>query len=227
MNATVPDGEVRVIDTGGPPQRYARGRHCLGLVRDFADGKLHQVDAFGTSLVVFAGEDGRLSVLDAYCRHTGENLAQGPVKGDTISCPFHDWRWLGDGQCAEMPYARRIPPIARTRARQVAEVSGQLFVWHDPQGGKPSAELAIPKIPIYGNPGWTDWVVRRAHGRTGDALEAESGRAGVSQSTNYSYESPSSATYYGPLPCEGDGSFTSSAAGKSTSTSTSKTCVLK
>jgi len=236
VNDTDTDVEVRVIDTGTPPQRYARGWHCLGLVRDFADGKPHQVDAFGTSLVVFAGEDGKLSVLDAYCRHMGGNLVQGTVKGNAIACPFHDWRWRGDGKCAEIPYARRVPPIARTRAWQVAEVNGQLFVWNDPQGGKPPAELAIPEIPTYGDPGWTDWVwnsievtgsncreivdnvVDMAHffyvhyamptyflnvfeGHTATQVMRSKPRAdaaGVSQSTNYSAESQSDATYYGP-----------------------------
>ncbi|MGW0044792.1 Rieske 2Fe-2S domain-containing protein [Rhodococcus sp. NPDC003348] len=236
MNSTDTEDQIRVIDTGTPPTRYARGWHCLGLVRDFADGKPHQVSAFGTELVVFAGEDGELNVLDAFCRHMGGNLAQGTVKGDSIACPFHDWRWRGDGKCSGIPYARRVPPLARTRAWQTSVVSGQLFVWHDPQGAKPSGELAIPEIPTYGNPGWTDWVwnsievtgshcreivdniVDMAHffyvhygmptffrnvfeGHTATQLMRSRPRAdavGVSQSTNYSVESQSDATYYGP-----------------------------
>jgi 3-ketosteroid 9alpha-monooxygenase subunit A len=149
---------VRVIDTGLPPERYARGWHCLGLVRDFADGKPHQISAFGTELVVFAGEDGKINVLNAFCPHMGGNLAHGTVKGDTIACPFHDWRWRGDGKCTAIPYARRVPPLARTKAWPTMEISGQLFIWNDPQGRKPPAELTIPEIPTFGDPGWTDWV---------------------------------------------------------------------
>ena len=58
------ESAVRTIDTGVLPERYARGWHCLGLLADFRDGKPHAVQAFGTKLVVFAGADGRLSVLD-------------------------------------------------------------------------------------------------------------------------------------------------------------------
>ena len=123
MSTTIDTGgEVRDIDTGAPPQRYARGWHCLGLARDFADGAPHQVAAFGTELVVFAGEDGTLNVLDAFCRHMGGNLALGTVKGNTIACPFHDWRWRGDGKCAGIPYAKRVPPIARTRSWTACEM---------------------------------------------------------------------------------------------------------
>ena len=77
--------EVRQIEAGENPTRFARGWHCLGLIRDFNDGSPHQIDAFGTSLVVFADSQGRLNVLDAYCRHMGGNLAHGSVKGDSIA----------------------------------------------------------------------------------------------------------------------------------------------
>ncbi|NKY31575.1 3-ketosteroid-9-alpha-hydroxylase subunit A [Nocardia speluncae] len=159
MSPTIETGnEVRVIDTGAPPARYARGWHCLGLLRDFADGRPHQIAAFGTELVVFRGEDGKVNVLNAFCPHMGGNLARGTVKGNDIACPFHDWRWRGDGKCASIPYARRVPPLARTKAWPTREISGQLFVWNDPQGSKPPAGLEIPAIPTYGDPGWTDWV---------------------------------------------------------------------
>ncbi|MFD4407753.1 Rieske 2Fe-2S domain-containing protein [Nocardia sp. NPDC058499] len=159
MISTPADGDqIRVIDTGAPPERFARGWHCLGLARDFAEGGPHQISAFGTELVVFAGQDGMINVLNAFCPHMGGNLARGTVKGDTIACPFHDWRWRGDGKCAEIPYARRVPPLARTKTWPTMQVNGQVFVWNDPQGRKPPAELAIPEIPTYGDPGWTDWV---------------------------------------------------------------------
>jgi len=58
--------EVRQIETGELKQRFARGWHCLGLAEDFRDGKPHSLNAFGGKLVVWAGEDGKLNVLDAY-----------------------------------------------------------------------------------------------------------------------------------------------------------------
>ncbi|SEG92686.1 Rieske [2Fe-2S] domain-containing protein, partial [Thermomonospora echinospora] len=113
---TTPDDEVRVIEAVAPPTRYARGWHCLGLLEHFNDGRPHAVEAFGTKLVVFADSTGRLNVLDAYCRHMGGDLSRGEVKGDEIACPFHDWRWSGNGRCVRIPYSRRVPPRARTRS---------------------------------------------------------------------------------------------------------------
>src|SRR5271163_4893706 len=57
---------VREIETSPIPQRFARGWHCLGPASMFKDGKPHAVEAFGTKLVVFQGEDGTLNVLNAF-----------------------------------------------------------------------------------------------------------------------------------------------------------------
>ena len=150
--------QVRTIDAGAPPARFARGWHCLGLAGRFRAGGPHAVQAFGTKLVVFADSGGALHVLDGYCRHMGGDLTQGTVKGDAIACPFHDWRWGGDGRCASIPYARRVPVAARTRSWRTLERNGQLFVWHDPEGNPPPAEVDIPRIDGAGSSEWTEWT---------------------------------------------------------------------
>jgi 3-ketosteroid 9alpha-monooxygenase subunit A len=149
---------VRHIDAGPLPARFARGWHCLGLADEFRDGKPHAVRAFGGKLVVFADSSGGLHVLDGYCRHMGGDLTQGTVKGDQIACPFHDWRWGGDGRCAMIPYARRVPPTARTRSWLTMEQNKQLFVWNDPQGNPPPEHITIPRIEGAFGPGWSNWT---------------------------------------------------------------------
>ncbi|GAA4864733.1 3-ketosteroid-9-alpha-hydroxylase subunit A [Saccharopolyspora rosea] len=154
----VDKGEVRTIDVGTPPTRYARGWHCLGLADTFKDGKPHPVQAFGTKLVVFQGEDGALNVLDAYCRHMGGDLSQGSVKGNAVACPFHDWRWGGNGRCLSIPYSRRVPLRARTKAWPVLERNKQLFVWNDPQGNPPPDDVTIPHLPETESDEWSNWT---------------------------------------------------------------------
>ncbi|MEV4316559.1 Rieske 2Fe-2S domain-containing protein [Actinocrispum sp. NPDC049592] len=149
--------EVRTIDVGAMPTRYARGWHCIGLASEFTDGKPHAIQAFGTKLVVFQGEDGKLNVLDAYCRHMGGDLSQGSIKGNAVACPFHDWRWAGNGRCVEIPYAKRVPLRARTRAWTTLELNGQLLVWHDPQGNPPPAEVTPPRVEGAYSEEWSNW----------------------------------------------------------------------
>ncbi len=150
--------EVRRIESDAAPTRFARGWHCLGLAKDFRDGAPHQVKAFGQELVVFAGEDGTINVLDAFCRHMGGNLSQGTIKGNEIACPFHDWRWGGDGKCKAIPYARRVPLRARTASWPTMERNQLLFVWNDPQGNPPPDDVTIPEIEGASRDDWTDWV---------------------------------------------------------------------
>ncbi|MDN4174825.1 Rieske 2Fe-2S domain-containing protein [Nocardioides sp. SOB77] len=148
---------TRYLDQGKPPERFARGWHCLGLESAFADGKPHGIEAFGTKLVVWQDSQGGTNVLDGYCRHMGGDLTQGSVKGDEVACPFHDWRWGGDGKCKQIPYARRVPLRARTQKYPVVIRNGQVLVWHDVEGGAPDMDVLPPELPGIGTDEWTDW----------------------------------------------------------------------
>ena len=149
----------RSLDHGAPPERYARGWHCLGPAEQFRDGKPHAVEGFGGKMVVWADSAGDLHVLDGYCRHMGGDLTQGSVKGDQIACPFHDWRWGGDGKCKQIPYARRVPLRARTQAYPVLERNGLLLVWHDHERTAADLDIAPPELDdIMDGDVYTDWT---------------------------------------------------------------------
>ncbi|MFV8050607.1 Rieske 2Fe-2S domain-containing protein [Mycobacterium sp. 48b] len=152
---------VRAAGTCSLDERFARGWHCLGLAGDFTDGKPHAVEAFGTKLVVFTDSRGAVHVLDGVCRHMGGDLGRGSVKGDSIACPFHDWRWDGDGVCRKVPYAKRVPRLARTRSWTSCLENNLLFVWHDHENNPPPDDVVIPRIDEAFDEGWTDWSVRQ------------------------------------------------------------------
>ena len=152
---------VRDIDTGTPPSRFARGWHCLGLTAEFTDGKPHSVQIFGTKLVVWATTSGEIQVLDAYCRHMGGDLSQGNIRGDNVACPFHGWQWKGNGRCADVPYAKRNPKLAKTRAWPTMIRNGQVFVYNDPEGNPPPEDSIIPELAEFGADEWTSWTWNR------------------------------------------------------------------
>lgn len=114
---------------------------------------------FGKEMVLFRTESGKARILDAYCPHLGAHLGYGihenidrggAVQGETIVCPFHGWRFNGDGFCEEVPYAKNIPPKLRDSKAiepwHVCEVNQVIWVWYHPEGAAPMWEVeAIPE----------------------------------------------------------------------------------
>jgi 3-ketosteroid 9alpha-monooxygenase subunit A len=142
---------------------YATGWFVIAAAEELPPGKVLSLAYFGRKLVAFRGESGEVHVLDAHCPHLGADLGVGgTVVGDSIRCPFHAWRFGGDGACVEIPYDRsERPEKSRARAKirpwTVRERNGLLFLWHDRFDRPPSYE--IPVIAEHGSPEWTPWTL--------------------------------------------------------------------
>lgn len=119
---------------------------------------------FGRDLVVFRGESGAVHALDAHCPHLGAHLGHGgTVCDNTIRCPFHGWRFDGDGGCAEVAGASKIPPRASVRAWAVEEING-LIMLHYPPDTAPA--WSIPRVSEFGSDEWLPCERRRWRIRT-------------------------------------------------------------
>ena len=144
-----------------PP--YPNGWFAIGYGDELAPGAVRPLRYFGRDLVLFRDDTGAVRVLDAHCPHLGAHLGHGGrVEGAAIRCPFHGWLWSGEGQCLEIPYAKRIPPKARMRAWPACERNGVVHLWHHAEGAAP--DFAIDEVPEYGSPDWRpaarlDWTV--------------------------------------------------------------------
>jgi nitrite reductase/ring-hydroxylating ferredoxin subunit len=82
----------------------------------------------GRQLVAFRTERGRFAVMDAHCAHLGADLGYGVVKGETIQCPFHHWRFGCDGVCAA-----GSDSAPRLQTYPVEERHGYLFFFNGPE----------------------------------------------------------------------------------------------
>lgn len=133
--------------------------YLIALSDELKSGDVRRLQYLDTEWIAFRGESGQVAVLDAHCPHLGAHLGVGgKVVGDTIECPFHAWRWGMEGQCAAIPYAKRIPAQARAVSHPVVERNGMIFVWFHARGAPPSFE--IPEIPEWGRPDWLgEWLV--------------------------------------------------------------------
>lgn len=150
-------GNEEFSPTPRATERYARGWHVLGKASTFTDDP-QMFDVFGTRLVVYRGQnDGEIHILDAYCPHMGADMSKGCVRESSVVCPFHSWVWGPDGNCEDIPYAKRIPPRAKIKSWPSMVENGLLFVWNDPEGNAPIEEQRPRRIDHYFSGEWTDW----------------------------------------------------------------------
>jgi 3-ketosteroid 9alpha-monooxygenase subunit A len=135
---------------------FARGWFVVSFSDELEPGEAKPLTYFGKELVLFRTASGEPKVLDAHCPHMGAHLGHGgKVEGDSIRCPFHAWSFDGDGECVEIPYAKKIPKRAQIPCWPVRERNGMIYVWHDREKGAPDWE--IPILDGHGGDEWTPW----------------------------------------------------------------------
>ncbi|MEM7135634.1 MAG: Rieske 2Fe-2S domain-containing protein [Myxococcota bacterium] len=133
---------------------FAKGWYMVCWSTELESGAPLPLRYFGKDFVLFRGESGNATLLDAHCPHLGAHLGHGGcVKGDDIVCPFHAWRFSPEGRCVEVPYASRIPPKAALRRYPVSEHSGMILAYFDEEGVVPDYE--VPPIHELDDPNWT------------------------------------------------------------------------
>ena len=143
------------------------GWFALCYSDELAAGEVKPLRYFERELVLWRGEDGTARLLDAYCPHLGAHMGYGgKVDGQHLQCPFHSWRWDGEGRAVAVPYSKSIPPKMKRpaceRSYPTAEVNGFVWAWWHPEQVAPLYELqAFEEV---GHPDWTDyekheWIV--------------------------------------------------------------------
>ncbi|MGD0880341.1 MAG: Rieske 2Fe-2S domain-containing protein [Acidimicrobiales bacterium] len=126
----------------------------IAASEELAEGDVRALHYLDRDLVLFRGDDGTARVFDAHCPHFGAHLGVGGrVCGDGIACPFHGWRFDGEGVLVEVPGLDR-PPRAGARAWEVCERNGRIFMWHHAEDHPPTFDV----IAYRGDEDeWTPW----------------------------------------------------------------------
>lgn len=136
-----------------------KGWYRVAYSADLKAGDVLPLKYFETDLVLFRTAGGQAVLLDAFCPHLGAHLGHGgKVEGESIRCPFHAWKFGCDGVCDEIPYANKIPPLAKIRKWSVIEKNGLIMAWNNIEGGGP--EWEIPDVAEHNHPDWTDYERR-------------------------------------------------------------------
>jgi len=89
-----------------------------------APGEMHTVKRDGHQLVAGRDEDGVPFALDNRCPHEGYPLAQGELKGASLTCCWHNWKFdVGSGACTLGGEAVRHYPTRESNGRVEVDLS--------------------------------------------------------------------------------------------------------
>jgi nitrite reductase/ring-hydroxylating ferredoxin subunit len=124
----------------------------------------------GRQLVAFCTASGKVSVIAAQCSHMGADLGCGRVVGESIQCPFHNWKYGTDGVCNHIPGTSTIPGFARQACYPTVVRHGYVFFFNGPTAlfPLPFFDGAAPENFVAGRIfSYTSdctWFVNAAHG---------------------------------------------------------------
>mgnify|MGYP001591786546 CR=1 FL=1 len=113
------------------------------------------VKMLGQDFVLYRDDTGKVHCLSDVCLHRGGALSGGWNKGDTVACPYHGWRFNGDGCVTFIPSEGEDftpPDRARIDAYPTQEAYGMVWVF---LGDVPEEErFPLPELPEYEDPNW-------------------------------------------------------------------------
>ena len=61
------------------------------------------VRVLGEHLALYRSESGEMGLVAERCPHRGASLAYGIPEEDGLRCPYHGWKFSGEGRCLEQP----------------------------------------------------------------------------------------------------------------------------
>ncbi|MEP5763626.1 MAG: aromatic ring-hydroxylating dioxygenase subunit alpha [Halieaceae bacterium] len=122
---------------------------------DTVKDKPVHVKMLGQDFVLFRDEAGKVHCLSDVCLHRGGSLSGGWTKGDCVACPYHGWRFNGEGQVTLVPSEGEDftpPDRARIDAYPTQERYGMIWVF---MGDNPEEErFPLPTLDEYDSPDW-------------------------------------------------------------------------
>ena len=126
--------------TGGDPV-LARQWMALARSEDVTDRPV-RAELLGEAVVLWRSETGLQAFRDL-CIHRGAALSLGHVEGGELVCPYHGWRYGGDGACTRIPAqpaGAKVPTKARALTYLCQERYGLVWV---------ALETPETEVPLY------------------------------------------------------------------------------
>ncbi len=89
---------------------------------ELAPGEVVEAEWQGEDLLLYRTFAGECRAITAYCPHMGNYIPNGlaprvPISEllheDELRCPFHEWRFDGEGRCTHIPEGQPVPSMVR------------------------------------------------------------------------------------------------------------------
>jgi len=152
MATTLKDADTAVQRRQLGPQVPAEGDNGvftqswfpICMSSELAPGAVKGVPFLGGRVVAFRGEDGKASVVSAYCPHLGADLAVGSVAGNSLRCAYHQWEFDKGGNCLKTGCGDPAPSRAKLFSFPTQERHGIIWAYN---GNEPHYDLPDWPVP--------------------------------------------------------------------------------
>ncbi|MCB9558038.1 MAG: aromatic ring-hydroxylating dioxygenase subunit alpha [Deltaproteobacteria bacterium] len=110
-------------------------------------GQVIDISFWKRSIALFRGEDGSVHAIENRCAHRQLKLTVGHVEGCKLVCPYHGWKYDGQGRVVEISHTLfgRDMPNFRVASFPVAVRYG--MIWIFPGDAELASSREIPEIP--------------------------------------------------------------------------------
>jgi phenylpropionate dioxygenase-like ring-hydroxylating dioxygenase large terminal subunit len=101
----------------------------IAVSADILDGTVVPAHLSAGAIAVWRSASGKLFANGDRCPHRGMRLSHGFVRGESLSCIYHGWRYGTDGACQKIPAHPAVEPPKTINCNPfpVAEANG--VVW--------------------------------------------------------------------------------------------------
>lgn len=137
-------------------QLWTRIWHVAGRTAELEEPGDYVVHNFmKESVICIKQDDGSVKAFYNSCGHRGMRMVKEASSSDSISCPYHGWRWGKDGMLQHAQDIEDFPqgnPCGKLRLRELrCDIWGG-FVWYSMDENGPSlAEYLHPLPEVYKN----------------------------------------------------------------------------
>jgi phenylpropionate dioxygenase-like ring-hydroxylating dioxygenase large terminal subunit len=120
----------------------ALGWYVVCKSSDLKKGKALPIRICGHELALYRTESGKAVALDKFCPHMGMSLAEGLVKGEHLTCIFHEWKFNSSGKCIDIPcLKKKVENGKSVNSYPVEEKYGMIWVYSDKEANGPVFEI--------------------------------------------------------------------------------------